>query len=198
MLSQVMLCKIDQRLRQAKNCNNPFGGISVILIGDPGQLLPVGGSPLYDKKLKSNLAQGGFIAYQKFKNVVILESVMMQQNQEQAHFMELIPRLRNGQSTLADYELLLTRIPTENNKNAFKNAIRIFNDNESVDKYNIEKLIDLKTPINETKANNSSKKAQNSPSSDFGGLVNSVFLSVGSNITLTANTWIRKGFYFTK
>ena len=42
------------------------------------------------------------------------------------------------------------------------------------------------------------KKAQNSPSSDFGGLVNSVFLSVGSNITLTANTWIRKGFYFTK
>ena len=78
MLSQVMLCKIDQRLRQAKNCNSTFGGISVILIGDPGQLLPVGGSPLYDKKLKGNLAQGGYIAYQKFKNVVILESVMRQ------------------------------------------------------------------------------------------------------------------------
>ena len=89
---------------------------------------------------------------------------MRQQNlendPEQAHFMELIPRLRNDKSTLADYELLLTRIPTENTKIAFLNAIRIFNDNDSVDKYNLEKLIDLKTPINETKANNSSKKVK--------------------------------------
>ena len=42
MLSQVMLNKIDLRLRQAKNNNKIFGGISVVLIGDPGQLLPVG------------------------------------------------------------------------------------------------------------------------------------------------------------
>jgi hypothetical protein len=58
MLSQIMLNKIDQRLRQAKNKNLQFGGISVILIGDPGQLLPVGGLPLHDKKIKNNMAQG--------------------------------------------------------------------------------------------------------------------------------------------
>ena len=56
MLSQVN--KIYLRLRQAKNNHNKFGGISVILIGDSGQLLPVGGQPLHDKKLKSNMAQG--------------------------------------------------------------------------------------------------------------------------------------------
>jgi hypothetical protein len=58
MLSQVMLNKIDLRLRQAKNNNKIFGGISVVLIGDPGQLLPVGGNPLHDKKLKTSMAQG--------------------------------------------------------------------------------------------------------------------------------------------
>ena len=36
MLSQVMFGKIDLRLRQAKNNNCIMGGISVILIGDPG------------------------------------------------------------------------------------------------------------------------------------------------------------------
>ena len=51
-----MLGKIDRRLRQAKNKYHLFGGISVILIGDPGQLLPVGQSPLYDTKLKDNIS----------------------------------------------------------------------------------------------------------------------------------------------
>ena len=60
MLSQVMLGKIDSRLRQAKNNNLFFGGLSVMLIGDPGQLLPVAGASLYDTKLKSTLAIAGF------------------------------------------------------------------------------------------------------------------------------------------
>lgn len=48
MLSQINLATIDQRLRQATTkLDLFFGGISVILTGDPGQLLPVLGSPLY-------------------------------------------------------------------------------------------------------------------------------------------------------
>ena len=58
MLSQVTLALIDHRLRQAIGLvNEPFGGVSVILTGDPGQLLPVGGMPIY-KKDKKNLLQG--------------------------------------------------------------------------------------------------------------------------------------------
>lgn len=64
LLGQIMFGKIDRRLRQAKNKNVLFGGISVILIGDPGQLLPVGQSTLYDTKLKNNISQTGYIAYQ--------------------------------------------------------------------------------------------------------------------------------------
>jgi len=201
MLSQVMLSKIDLRLRQALNNPIKFGGISVILIGDPGQLLPVAGACLYDIRLKGHMAQGGYLAYKEFKHVVILESVMRQQNSEkdpiQAHFMELIPRIRNGESTQEDYDLLMTRVPSEQTRIAFENAIRIFNDNESVDNYNAEKLSDLKNPITEIIAANSNSKAKICPSTEFSGLVSSLHISIGCNITLISNTWIKKGTYRT-
>ena len=42
MLSQKLLFIIDMRLKQATGVHSaPFGGISVILTGDPEQLLPV-------------------------------------------------------------------------------------------------------------------------------------------------------------
>jgi len=37
MVHQVMLAVIDKRLRQATGRDEWFGGISVILVGDPGQ-----------------------------------------------------------------------------------------------------------------------------------------------------------------
>ena len=198
MLSQVMLGKIDSRLRQAKNTNNLFfGGLSMMLIGDPGQLLPVAGSSLYDTKLKSTLAIAGYLAYKKFDIVITLEAVMRQQNldndPDQAHFMDLLPRLRNGTSTIKDWKLLLTRIPTEENMKEFENATYIFNDNENVDRLNLEELTKKKSPVTELKAINSSKKGLSTSSQQFGGLVNSLFISEGCNISIINNLWIKKG-----
>jgi hypothetical protein len=162
MLSQVMFGKIDQRLRQAKNNNCTMGGISIILIGDPGQLLPVCGSSLYNSKLSNGLAMNGFLSYQKFQIVVTLESLMRQENSsndlDQKHFIELLPRLRNGTSTIDDWKLLKTRVLTDDNKSQFQHAIHIFNENEQVDKHNLEKLQELAIPICELKAINSTKK----------------------------------------
>ena len=198
MLCQVMLAKIDLRLRQATQVDDLFGGISVVLVGDPGQLQPVGGTVLYKTpSTKSNLAQASFVAYSKFELVVILEAGMRQTNddndEEQRKFIELIPRLRNGESTVEDCNLLLTRVPTPLNKVAFANAIRIFNDNESVDNYNLEKLVEINQPICVLSAQNSNNNAKRGNFNDFGGLANSIHLSVGCNVTLTSNTWIKKG-----
>ena len=42
MLSQKLLFIIDMRLKQATGIHLvPFGGMNVVLTGDPGQLLPV-------------------------------------------------------------------------------------------------------------------------------------------------------------
>lgn len=69
---------------------------------------------------------------------------MRQQNLEndtqQAQFIDLLPRLRNGTSTIEDWKLLQTRNPTAANMVGFENAISIFNDNDSVDKLNLEQL----------------------------------------------------------
>ncbi len=67
MLSQHHLAMINQRLKQSTGIHSkPFGGLSVILIGDPAQLLPVGGAPLYAKPTKL-LQTAGFEVYQHFK-----------------------------------------------------------------------------------------------------------------------------------
>ena len=48
MLGQNMMVWVDNRLRQATtHLDIPFGGISVILIGDFAQVPPVGDCPLF-------------------------------------------------------------------------------------------------------------------------------------------------------
>ena len=52
MISTIMLYQINMRLREAfpeKN-RQPFGGLSVVMMGDFAQLVPVTGKPLYDVK----------------------------------------------------------------------------------------------------------------------------------------------------
>ena len=50
MVSLDLLGKIDSRMRQAKGTRNmTFKGVSVVLVGNQGQLLSVGGTPPYGK-----------------------------------------------------------------------------------------------------------------------------------------------------
>ncbi|CAF1086008.1 unnamed protein product [Brachionus calyciflorus] len=99
MLSQKMLGIIDNRLKQIKGNNKIFGGVSVILVGDLGQLLPVCGSPLYCNKANKPLNIDGYKAYNQFKAIVKLEKVERQTNLEnnlkQQHFIDFLPRFRN-------------------------------------------------------------------------------------------------------
>ena len=49
-----------------------FGGISIILIGDPAQLPPVGDKPLYHSVPSSAVGEQGYCAYYMFNKAVIL------------------------------------------------------------------------------------------------------------------------------
>ena len=46
-LNQALLLAVDKHLRAAKACNEPFGGIIVVLAGDPGQIPCVSGKILW-------------------------------------------------------------------------------------------------------------------------------------------------------
>lgn len=75
MLGQTTMGWIDRRCRQATGLQEIlFGGMSVILIGDPAQLPPVGDKPLYHSKPSAIICTGeqGYCAYQMFVHNVIL------------------------------------------------------------------------------------------------------------------------------
>ena len=90
-----LLIKIDSRLRQAfpESANIPFGGRSIILVGDLGQLPPVMDKPVYASE---GLAKE---LWNSFTTVVTLDTVFRQdgQSNEQKSFRHLLMNVRDLQ-----------------------------------------------------------------------------------------------------
>ncbi|RMZ95107.1 ATP-dependent DNA helicase PIF1, partial [Brachionus plicatilis] len=197
MLSQKIFACIDKRLKVIKGSNLLFGGISIILVGDPGQLLPVCGSPLYSKNGKGPLTLAGYKAYLNFNIVVKLEKVERQKNSNkdtrQEKFIDLLPRTRNGENTIEDWELLLENSVNPFNIERFNSATRLFLENEKVDQYNNKKLTELNMPIFCSKAINVPESVKKNDSDQLNGLVNLLYLAIGCNVTLTSNIWTNRG-----
>lgn len=76
MLEQRLFGWVDKRCRQATGkINQVFGGISLILFGDPAQLPPVADKPLYQNKPTGALDEQGYLAYLMFSNVKNYQSI---------------------------------------------------------------------------------------------------------------------------
>ena len=96
MLGQNMFGWIDKRLRQITGyLDTIFGGKSVILIGDPGQLPPVGDKPLYHSLPSNDIGLQGQFNYYLFDKVVKLSvnHRVTGQDHNQARFRKLLNRL---------------------------------------------------------------------------------------------------------
>ena len=73
MLGQTTLGWIDKRCKQATGFfHKILGGKSLILIGDPGQLPPVGEKPLYHDRPSNAIGEQGFQTYKMFDKIVKL------------------------------------------------------------------------------------------------------------------------------
>ncbi|GBC05300.1 hypothetical protein RclHR1_06170004 [Rhizophagus clarus] len=124
--------KVDLRLCMAfsEHQNQPFGGRSVILIGDFRQLSPVIDELMYTKKLKrDSLSNDGINIYSQLREVYQLDAVIHQSEDspEQRLFRDILMRLHDGKPTMDDWRTLATRFDdsstTENNQ--FVDAIHI-------------------------------------------------------------------------
>lgn len=102
MISQSVLSYIDKRCREGKpNYSNlHFGGIALILIGDPAQLPPVNGSFLWSmgNQLNKESNSHGFGLYNLIDTILKLHSNPRLEKDEE-EFNEILKRLRNGHNT---------------------------------------------------------------------------------------------------
>ena len=110
MVGAKTLNAIDQRLRQAhpSHSDTYFGSRNLIFFGDFGQLPPVGDKSLYSTPESRLLpAQQGCAAYRTFDACTFLTQPVRQQNDPL--FCSALQHLRNGQTTIEDYDLFSTR-----------------------------------------------------------------------------------------
>ena len=193
MLGQTAFGWIDKRCKQATGYHNHvLGRKSFILTGDPGQLPPVGDKPLYHPQPSNVMAEQGYQTYRMFDKVVklIVNQRVQGASIEQQQFRDLLLRLRVGDSTSSDWEMLLTRQPANiRDLTLFNDATRLFYSNDQVASYNHDQLIKLQQPVAVVNAYHSSVTAKKISPSDMSGLEPVVFLAKGAKVMLTMNLW---------
>jgi len=202
MVGRRMLGLIDKRLRQAfpeKN-NETFGGCSIIMFGDFGQLPPVSDLPMYVKSVSSDtLTNSGLAAYKQFNEVYELDIVQRQsgESEEQRNFRDILLRLRDGDSSLDNWKALTKRFETNLNQAErvrFLDAVFIQSTWTDVNMVNIEMLRKLNCPIAKIHAIHTGGKEAKRASSDIAkGLEAELLLAKSCRIMLTANLWTEAG-----
>ena len=108
---------IDLCLRQIipRNSHLFFGGLSICLLGDFGQLPPVLDAPMFSQKLGKDtnpLSEEGQLSFQSFDKAVILTTVerVRGNDERQTRFRRVLSNLRNGCVTHLDLAFLNQRL----------------------------------------------------------------------------------------
>ena len=175
----------------------PFGGISVVLVGDIGQLPPITDKVVYHCKPCDELSTEGFCAYQKFDNVVkfTVNERAKGASSDQETFRQLQLNTRDGNSSANDWQLLLTRTPSNvQNIHEFESStVKLTFGNEKVATYNYEKLRSLKKPIAVVNAKHNNTTAAKLQADDIGSLQPTLLLTKGARVMLTRNLWTDVG-----
>ena len=101
MLRRKELFYMSERLKQIKVSELLFGGLCVVLVGDPAQLPPVQADSLWVDGLKPSTKQddkNGNIIYNQFSDVVILkENNRLDSNDpESEDFNKILEKVRDG------------------------------------------------------------------------------------------------------
>ena len=194
-------CKIfgwvDKRLRQAMSQPDlPFGGLSIILVGDFLQLPPVIDRPLWKTDLPiSSEHIEGLVVFSLYDKVIILKK-QMRQEPDEIQLQELIDRIRDGKCRLSDYQLCVSRMSNSLNNEDIeraKKALYIIYNNDNVDKYNSAKMEEMNQPIFCINAKHSGAGAKNAKSNDMGGLSTFLLICKNARVMIKCNLWKEQG-----
>ena len=199
MVGRKTFAQVDRRLRQAfpHRSQEVFGGCSCLLFGDFGQLPPVMDQPLYTTHSKSELSDQGMTAYQSFQSAVVLDQIIRQagDDPDQRRFRDLLLRLRDGETTVDDWKILMRRTPTKaQNLSSFQTALHLYPTVEAAVDHNVSKLNDSGRPVAIIKAvHTGGACAFKAPADDAGGLEAVTCLADTARVMLTSNLWVEFG-----
>ena len=154
MVGQAALGHINHTLGQIfpATAHLPFGGLSVLLIGDFGQLPPVADTPLYNTARSTKpsylgrLSNIGRDTYLQFKENVELDTVMRQDGTDPTTLAlkSTLAHLHAGQPTQEDFDLLSSRFwgtLSIHDQETFASAVRLCATKQSVSEINIHTLV---------------------------------------------------------
>jgi ATP-dependent DNA helicase PIF1 len=199
MVSLTMLEHINQRLREARpeHATKPFGGLSLILMGDFAQLPPVGDRALFANDNLKNSQPNGRLHYLLMDKCIILDENMRQNGPEQEKFRNVLNKIVNGGFKKREWEYLSERafrnLSAEDQKDFHDNAIMLCATNNGTKRFNLSHLTALRVPTAAIKAENNSSTAAQAITNKAGGLPNKIILAVGARVMLTTNTWKAAG-----
>ena len=125
--------QIDNRLKDIKGSPLPFGGVSIIAIGDLFQLQPVMDDYIFND-LKTEYGILSPNLWQELFKMFELKEIMRQRESKQ--FSELLNRLREGKQTNEDIRILKQRILQPSGSNYPVDAPHLFIQNAKVNDFN--------------------------------------------------------------
>ena len=129
------LYQIDLRLREIKGVSRPFGGVSMILLGDPLQLRPVRGSYPWEEPKNEKYRRVHQIEpiWDKFLPVILRTNHRQGSDRE---FSDILNRIRVGGQEEKDFDILTSRVFKREDKSIPEDSVHIFATNAEVNHWN--------------------------------------------------------------
>ena len=154
------LLTIHRRLCDVMTNSQPFGGMSILCVGDLLQLPPVAQRPVFSDPSDEMAAIYGSLWKNHFQ---ILELTEIQRQKEDQTFADLLNRMRIGEHTESDLEVLNSRHINSPLTNYPAQATHVFAYNKDVKAHNSSMLDTLTSdrytlPAKDTKDDEQTKK----------------------------------------
>eukprot|EP00957_Ditylum_brightwellii_P141592 10786664-Ditylum_brightwellii.AAC.1 len=108
MMRQKEIYYLDERMKQTICSSIPFGGVTVLLVGDSVQLPSVKGQTLWNQNSSKADNSRGFNVYRLFSLVVKLvgNNRLDRSDPDEVLFYDFLQRLRDEKNTEDDWHML--------------------------------------------------------------------------------------------